>query len=149
MTPDALPGRGHSAGRVEEFNFFDTINDNQPCFVSGTMIVTRDGEFPVENLRAGDLLLDVFHGPPMRSIIWVGRVEVDLRRHRERQRAAPVRIDAGATEEGVPAACAPPTGDASLQLSRIRARVAHKAERNAHVDAVRCNARISEARTTA
>ena len=59
-----------------------------PCFVAGTMILTPDGEVPVETLAPGDLVMTHDDGPqPLR---WIGQRSVvatgDL---------APIRIRAG------------------------------------------------------
>ena len=66
---------------------FVTI-DTIPCFVSGTMILTPDGEVAVETLQPGDLVMTHDEGPqPLR---WIGQRTVPAKAS-----FAPVRIDAG------------------------------------------------------
>ncbi len=63
---------------------FVTINA-VPCFVRGTLIATPEGEVPVEQLRAGDLVLTHDHGPqPLR---WIGNRTVPAQ-----GKFAPIRI---------------------------------------------------------
>lgn len=81
---------------------FDLIDDNQPCFVAGTRIMTATGEVPVECLRAGDLVVTLGDGPPLQPVTWTGRTVVQPRRSRDPRRSAPVCIRAGALAEGVP-----------------------------------------------
>lgn len=89
-----------SDGEVEDFNFTYTIDNGTntdvgfvnvatiPCFVAGTLIRTPDGEVPVEELAAGDLVMTCDDGPcPVR---WAGR------RHVAAQGGfAPIHIRAG------------------------------------------------------
>ncbi|MCF6316014.1 MAG: Hint domain-containing protein [Marinosulfonomonas sp.] len=66
---------------------FVTI-DTIPCFVSGTMILTPDGEVAVETLQPGDLVMTHDEGPqPLR---WIGQRTVSAKAG-----FAPVRIAAG------------------------------------------------------
>jgi hypothetical protein len=81
---------------------FATIDDNQPCFVAGTMIATARGEVSVEALRVGDLVVDMYAESRIQPVMWVGRAEVNLRHQRDRRRSATVRIMAGALADGVP-----------------------------------------------
>jgi len=87
-------------GDIEDFNFTygvsnGTNNDTAfvevssiPCFVAGTMILTPDGEVPVETLRAGDLVRTQDDGDcPVR---WAGQRSVDAQGD-----LAPIRIRAG------------------------------------------------------
>lgn len=63
--------------------------DTIPCFVSGTMILTADGEKPVEDLIPGDLILTQDDGPqPLR---WIGRRSMPAI-----GKMAPISIRAGA-----------------------------------------------------
>ncbi|HEY9021178.1 MAG TPA: Hint domain-containing protein [Paracoccaceae bacterium] len=77
-------------GTVEVANFTYTVAsstgqtdtgfvviDSVPCFVAGTLVLTPDGEVPVESLRPGDLVLTKDEGPqPLR---WIGRRQVEAR----------------------------------------------------------------------
>ena len=73
-------------GDVENFYFTYTVDNGTdsdvgfvnatgvPCFVAGTLIETVEGEYPVEELRPGDLVLTRDDGPqPLR---WIGTREV-------------------------------------------------------------------------
>ena len=53
-----------------------TIN-SIPCFVAGTMILTPDGERPVETLKAGDLVETKDDGP--QPVRWIGQRQVEAR----------------------------------------------------------------------
>lgn len=69
------------------------------CFLAGTLIATPNGERPVEELRPGDLVLTADgRAVPVR---FIGRQTVDSR-FAEELRGTPVRIRAGALDEGVP-----------------------------------------------
>ncbi len=73
------------------------------CYAAGTRIATPAGEAPVEALREGDHVLALQDGTwrPAR-VRWVGRGMIDLARHPRPERAAPIRIRAGAIGPGVP-----------------------------------------------
>lgn len=95
------PGSQTGLTGPEEINFTytavdaDGITDTAfvtitaiPCFARGTMILTPQGERPVEALRVGDLVETRDHGPqPLR---WIGS-----RRVAAEGRFAPVVIEAG------------------------------------------------------
>ena len=81
---------------------FDPLNDAVTCFAEGTRIATARGEVPVEALRAGDLVVTAHGDAPLQPLVWVGRTRVDLSRQRDRTKAAPVLIRAGALADGVP-----------------------------------------------
>ncbi|MET7245750.1 Hint domain-containing protein [Methylobacterium sp. EM32] len=70
------------------------------CFASGTMILTPQGERPVEALQPGDAVVTAAGETVL--IRWVGRRHVDLRRHPRPERAQPVRIAAHAFGPGLP-----------------------------------------------
>lgn len=68
---------------------FVDFTTTAPCFTSGTLIRTPQGQRLIDDLRAGDLVSTMDHGPqPLR---WIGRA-----RRRAAGRDAPVRIQAGA-----------------------------------------------------
>ncbi|WP_198373479.1 Hint domain-containing protein, partial [Roseomonas rosulenta] len=74
-----------------------------PCFAAGTRIMTSRGEVPVEELRAGDLVVTLgLQGSWLRPVRWVGRRSVDCRRHPRPMAVLPVRILAGALGDGAP-----------------------------------------------
>ncbi len=75
-----------------------------PCFAAGTRIATPAGEVPVEALRPGDAVVTVGGAARWaRPVRWVGTVAVDLTRHPAPEKAAPIRITAGAFADCVPA----------------------------------------------
>ncbi|UUV05932.1 Hint domain-containing protein [Ruegeria sp. YS9] len=63
-------------------------NLGPPCFTAGTMIATPEGERAVEDLKAGDLVITVDHGP--QPLIWIGSTTVAAE-----GKLAPIRFDAG------------------------------------------------------
>lgn len=70
------------------------------CYVSGTLIATPDGEVPVEELRAGDLVLTRDHGAQeltWTSATWVTPEDLDLSPNKR-----PIRITAGSLGNGLP-----------------------------------------------
>jgi hypothetical protein len=70
------------------------------CFVTGTMIATRDGPRSVEALRIGDLILT--RSGESRPIRWIGHRHLDLTRHPAPERVAPIRIRRHAFADNVP-----------------------------------------------
>jgi hypothetical protein len=74
------------------------------CFAQGTLIATADGETPVEELAEGDMVATLENGRMVpRAVKWIGHRRVNLAAHPHPERAAPVRIRAGAIAEGEPA----------------------------------------------
>ncbi|MFB2564346.1 Hint domain-containing protein [Rhizobium sp. IMFF44] len=69
------------------------------CFLRGTLIRTPEGDTPVEDLRAGDLV--VTH-KGVAEIRWVGRRRIDPKAIDKPRDTLPVRIQAGALAENVP-----------------------------------------------
>ena len=76
-------------------------NDAAPCFLAGTAILTAGGERAVEALRVGDLV-PAYHGGALRRVVWTGQTRIDLDRHPEPGKVAPVRVVADAFAPGVP-----------------------------------------------
>ena len=70
-----------------------------PCFLTGTMIATPDGERPVETLEIGDTILAA--DGSTRAIRWIGRQSV-VSVFADPIRSYPIRIAAGALGEGLP-----------------------------------------------
>jgi hypothetical protein len=70
------------------------------CFAQGTRIAAEAGEVAVECLRPGDLVRT--HAGRLAPVRWVGHSRVDLARHPVPERAAPIRVRAGALADGVP-----------------------------------------------
>ena len=70
------------------------------CFAQGTRIATEGGEVAVERLRPGHIVRT--HSGKLAAVRWVGYTRIDLARHPTPERAAPVRIRAGAFADGLP-----------------------------------------------
>ena len=72
-----------------------------PCYCEGTLILTAQGEKPVEALRIGDVLITA--GGAHRPIRWIGRrAYAGTFAHRNRK-LLPVTFAAGSLADGVPA----------------------------------------------
>jgi hypothetical protein len=65
-----------------------------PCFVRGTPILTPEGERPVEEIVAGDLVLTRDHGPA--RVLWAGRRVVCADTLAQRPDLRPVHFPSGA-----------------------------------------------------
>ncbi|MGV1761077.1 Hint domain-containing protein [Rhizobium sp. P44RR-XXIV] len=70
------------------------------CFMRGTLIRTPEGDVPVEDLRVGDLV--VTH-KGVAEIKWVGRRMIDPKAIDKPRETLPIRIQAGAIAENIPA----------------------------------------------
>jgi hypothetical protein len=62
--------------------------------------MTDRGPVPIEALRVGDTVMAHFAGPS--RIVWIGRRQVDCRRHAEPAKVWPIRIRAHAFGGGMP-----------------------------------------------
>lgn len=76
-----------------------TIASSTVCFMAGTRIRTPRGEVPVEELRAGDLVITA--GGDAEAVVWVGRQTVS-RVFGDPLRILPIRISAGALGQNQP-----------------------------------------------
>jgi hypothetical protein len=75
-------------------------SSNAPCFLTGTLIATPDGERAVETLQAGDLVLTAEgQAVPVR---WIGFTVISGL-FADHGRLGPIRIAAGALDEALPA----------------------------------------------
>ena len=72
-----------------------------PCFATGTLIRTVDGDVPVEALSLRDIV--VMSSGRGASVRWIGHRTVDFRRHSGRHEAHPIRISAHAFGMNSPA----------------------------------------------
>jgi uncharacterized repeat protein (TIGR03803 family) len=70
------------------------------CYRRGTRIATATGDRTVESLAAGDTVLTA--SGETRPIKWIGRRNVDCRRHPRPEKVWPVRVSAGAFGDGIP-----------------------------------------------
>jgi len=80
----------------------DTTIQGAPCFATGTMVATGRGEVAVEDLHVGDLLVTAHGGAPLQPVMWIGHSRVNVAKQRNRAKAAPILIRAGALANGVP-----------------------------------------------
>lgn len=70
------------------------------CFGAGTMILTDDGERPVESLSVGDVIVTADHG--LQPIRWIGRRTIEVTSLRRWPKLHPIRIKAGALGPNIP-----------------------------------------------
>ena len=82
-------------------SFTPAFSQVAPCFAAGTRIATAEGVRPVELLAPGDVVRLATGGTA--SVCWVGQRRVACDRHPRPEEVWPVRIEAGAIAEGVPA----------------------------------------------
>jgi len=83
------PGTATATTFVTTSTQFPVSNLGPPCFTSGTMIETPDGEVRVEDLEIGDLVITKDHGP--QPVRWIG-----TRKVAGRGEFAPILFKAGA-----------------------------------------------------
>jgi hypothetical protein len=79
----------------------DTVSINLLiCFSRGTLVETRDGPVPVEDLSAGDEIETLDNGP--RPIRWIGSRKISAPELMANPSLRPVRIGAGALGNNLP-----------------------------------------------
>ena len=91
---------GASPGDPNPSNDFASDTVTAVCFLTGTLIRTARGEVPVEHLAIGDTVLTA--DGDTRPVTWIGRQSV-VAAFADPVRSYPIRIQAGALSEGVPA----------------------------------------------
>ena len=64
------------------------------CYAAGTRIATPRGDIPIEHLAPGDRITALFGGAV--EAVWVGRRDIDCRRHPRPSEVWPIRVRAGA-----------------------------------------------------
>lgn len=79
---------------------FSEIEHVIPCFTTGTLIATPDGEKPVEALQVGDRVHTRDNG--IQKIVWTGRKDLDNAALKAMPELRPVRIKKGALGRGLP-----------------------------------------------
>ena len=73
------------------------------CYARGTMLLTPEGEVPVERMRAGRHIVTLVDGvETVKAVKWLGHRRIDLRAHPQPETVAPVRIIRGAIADDVP-----------------------------------------------
>jgi autotransporter passenger strand-loop-strand repeat protein len=78
-----------------------TLEQDVPCYRSGTRILMGRGEVAVEALRVGDVVRTVM-SETAAPIIWLGRRDIDCARHPHPQTVWPIRVAPGAFGPGRP-----------------------------------------------
>jgi autotransporter-associated beta strand protein len=74
------------------------VNDNPACFLRGAMILTPDGEVPVQDLKIGDLVTTL--DGSAQSIVWIGKGRSLVTP--KNQGARPVIVRKDAISDGAP-----------------------------------------------
>ena len=99
VTVRAQTGIGDTWGLAFATNA--VAQNNAPCFLAGSAILTPGGPVPVEHLAPGDDVVARFGG--VTRVVWTGRVRIDPRRHPRPEEVWPFRVRRDAVAPGVPA----------------------------------------------
>lgn len=87
-------------GEMEMSEIAAANPDGVVCFANGTLIATKAGKIPVEELQVGDLVMTL--GGDFKPIRWIGSRKVRLRPESAADTLRPIRIMAGALGHGLP-----------------------------------------------
>lgn len=116
-SPDSSSGNDNTGDFTQTADFDANNSLGTPCFLTGTMIATPDGERAVETLAAGDAVLTAQgHAVP---VLWVGRKAVRRRIGTGGDHLEVVRIAAGALGAGLPTRDLFVTGDHGMVLDGL------------------------------
>jgi Ca2+-binding RTX toxin-like protein len=89
-----------SNGAVVGTLAFQNIESVVACFTPGSMILTEDGEVPVQDLEPGDMILTRDNG--FQELRWIGRRDLSAPALAAQPRFNPVRIGRGALGLNLP-----------------------------------------------
>lgn len=87
---DVDPSGSGATPLINDFDFRDAVI----CFTPGTLLATRDGEIPVEQVRVGTMLKTADHG--LQPVRWVGVTHVTPQELSEQENLRPILIRKGA-----------------------------------------------------
>jgi len=99
-TPLGKTGKGNSFETTDEGATYVEVDRNPgtiSCFAKGTMILTPNGERPVEDVSIGDLVMTKDRGA--QAVRWVGHTDTDTH---DTANTMPIRIKAHAFGRGLP-----------------------------------------------
>ncbi len=88
------------AGNVVGSTNYAEIEEVIICFTPGTMIATKRGEKPVQQLKVGDKVFTRDNGP--QELRWIGRRNLNRHELGKMQQYFPILIRAGALGDGTP-----------------------------------------------
>jgi hypothetical protein len=91
-----------SFAEIDKIKVVDDVEDPAICicFTPGTMIMTPEGQRPVESLRPGDRVITRDNG--IQTICWTGAKTLDAAELRRAPQLRPILIRAGALGHGMP-----------------------------------------------
>ena len=89
-----------ASGNVTGITTYTEIEEVVICFTPDTRIATSRGEVPVQNLKAGEMVLTRDNG--LQAVRWVGRRNLTGTELLNAPDFNPVRIKAGALRDGIP-----------------------------------------------
>ncbi|MCH2067492.1 Hint domain-containing protein [Shimia sp.] len=97
-------------------------NTGVVCFTTGTMILTPQGERPIESLKPGDMVTTMDNGP--QPIVWIGSTSLSGHQLRAQPKLRPIHINAGVLGADRPLLVSPQHG-VLLPGSDILVRATH------------------------
>ena len=106
----AIPIVGNYVGKSANVNYVsdghggtNVFLANAPCYLTGTAILTPDGEVAVETIQPGDIVLTSEAGTLVPQVVkWAGFRELDIALQPEPASVAPIRLCRGALGPDLP-----------------------------------------------